>query len=50
MRMFWSIFFLGSLLLLTADVVERRRTPEPDLGLASYGAMGDPYAPPTPRP
>lgn len=48
MRLFWSLFFLGSLLLLSFDVVERRQSPEETPGISN--ALGDPWAPPTPNP
>lgn len=48
MRVFWSIFFVGSLLFLSLDVAEKRREPE-ETPVMSH-SFGDPYAPPTPRP
>ena len=49
MRLFWSLFFLGSMLVIGADVMERRNTrtlaSEPDLAIAEGDAM--PF--PTPR-
>jgi hypothetical protein len=44
MRMFWSIFFLGSMLLVGLDVRERRQTPQssPSSPIAEGDAMGWP--------
>lgn len=48
MRMFWTIFFLGSMLLVGLDVRERRQT----TSLVAPGgatADNDPTGQPTPR-
>ena len=47
MRMFWTIFFLGSMLLVGLDVRERR---QPSLvGVPDAVSENDPYGFPTPR-
>jgi hypothetical protein len=50
MRMFWTIFFLGSMLLVAGDVIARRQSSTPNP--AAPVADGDPFGapPPTPRP
>lgn len=48
MRMFWTIFFLGSMLVVGVDVMERRggeRVAAPSQAIAN-----DPYGFPTPKP
>lgn len=47
MRMFWTIFFLGSMLLVGFDVRERRQTATstPEVHTAN-----DPFGFPTPNP
>ncbi len=47
MRMFWTIFFLGSMLLVGLDVRERRETSNlmPEVHTAN-----DPFGFPTPNP
>ncbi len=47
MRMFWSLFFLGSLLLVGFDVVERRQTA---VVVTSPAIANDGLPLPTPRP
>lgn len=47
MRMFWTIFFLGSMLLVGVDVIERRDLGRPGL---SQPIAGDPMGAPTPTP
>lgn len=51
-RYFWTLFFLGSLILVAADVRERRnQSVSTDTELTIHQSMeGDPVAPPTPRP
>lgn len=46
MRMFWTAFFLGSLLLIGLDVTERRHSAEP---VASSPVATDPVGFPTPN-
>jgi hypothetical protein len=46
--MFWTIFFLGSMLLVAADVAARRQSTRPNL--AAPVADGDPFDMPTPTP
>lgn len=45
MRMFWTIFFLGSMLVTGIDVLGQRLTP---LGTESQPAAGDPLGNPPP--
>ncbi|MEO8500317.1 MAG: hypothetical protein ABI565_05330 [Vicinamibacteria bacterium] len=50
MRMFWTIFFIGSMLLVGVDIAERRLSPErlsPDQSSAI--ADGDAMGVPTPQ-
>lgn len=47
MRAFWTLFFLGSMLLIGVDVVERRR---PVLVDPPPAVANDPVGYPTPRP
>ncbi len=49
MRMFWTLFFLGSMLLVGVDVMERR---DPTARLTSPGQPigADPTGYPTPKP
>ena len=53
-RYFWTLFFLGSLIAVAADVHERRQSlNSPDTTLSSGEARTletDPYSGPTPRP
>jgi hypothetical protein len=49
MRMFWSAFFLGSMLLIGLDLRDRRLSPERST-LSAPAADGDPVGVPTPRP
>ncbi|MEO8359354.1 MAG: hypothetical protein ABI672_04935 [Vicinamibacteria bacterium] len=49
MRLFWAMFFIGSMLLVGVDVAERRQNPK-SLQPALVAADGDPTAAPTPRP
>jgi hypothetical protein len=48
MRMFWTIFFLGSMLLVGLDVRARRQASP--ASLATPIADGDPTGLPTPKP
>jgi hypothetical protein len=48
MRMFWTIFFLGSMLLVGLDVRARRQSTTPNL--TAPVADGDPTGFPTPKP
>ncbi len=50
MRMFWSIFFLGSMLLVGLDVAERRQTATPGADTADVKVSNDPWGAPTPNP
>lgn len=53
MRLFWSIFFLGSMLIVGFDVRERRRlanAPSPLPAESEFRASSDPFGFPTPRP
>lgn len=53
MRMFWSIFFLGSMLLIGLDVRERRQSAfaEPsEVPERTAPTMTDPVGWPTPNP
>jgi hypothetical protein len=48
MRMFWTVFFLGSMLLVGLDVRERREQP---IALVDEAPMATgPEGAPTPRP
>ncbi len=47
MRMFWTAFFLGSLLLIGLDVTERRQSPRTQPEAATMESDGVPV--PTPR-
>lgn len=47
MRMFWTLFFLGTMLVVGADVRERR---EGARVAPSQPIAGDPYGIPTPTP
>ena len=49
MRMFWTLFFLGSMLIVGADVMERR-DPTARLASPSHPVAGDPMGYPTPKP
>ena len=48
MRLFWTMFFLGSMLLVGADTVERRTSPR--VKTMAPVADGDANGVPTPRP
>ena len=48
MRMFWTLFFLGSMLLVGTDMVERRNSPR--VRATAPVADGDANGYPTPRP
>jgi len=54
MRIFWTIFFLGSMLLVGVDTYERRQVPESpassDISVSGATMETDPFAAPTPRP
>lgn len=53
MRLFWSIFFLGSMLIVGLDVRERRRlasAPSSPLVDSEVRTSSDPFGFPTPRP
>ena len=54
MRMFWTMFFLGSMLLVGVDVTVRRQAASRvDAGAAVETPMmddNDPFGAPTPRP
>ena len=47
MRMLWTLFFLGSMLIVGVDVMERRNG---DRVAPAQSIAGDPYGAPTPRP
>ena len=47
MRMFWTVFFLGSMLLVGLDVVERRQSNALTPSIST--AEGDAAGAPTPR-
>jgi hypothetical protein len=47
MRAFWTLFFLGSMLLIGLDVVERRQAVR---AAAPTAVANDPGGYPTPRP
>lgn len=47
MRMFWTLFFLGSMLVIGVDVFERRQTA---VATPSPYVAGDGWGAPTPRP
>jgi len=47
--MFWTLFFLGSMLLVGVDVVERRDVSN-RLATPSTPIAGDPTGAPTPKP
>jgi len=49
MRMFWTIFFLGSMLLVGFDIAERRQSRR-ELTPTAPIADGDAAGFPTPRP
>ena len=42
MRMFWTLFFIGSMLLVGYDVAERRLSPVRTAPVADGDAMGAP--------
>lgn len=46
MRMFWTIFFLGSMLVTGIDIFERRQTTRPT---PSQSVAGDAMGNPTPE-
>ncbi len=52
MRMFWSMFLLGSMLLIGLDVRERRQSVvgEPSVGEPATPVLTDPVGWPTPNP
>ena len=47
MRMFWTLFFLGSMLVIGVDVFERRQAQGTTTSLS---VAGDGWGAPTPRP
>lgn len=47
MRAFWTIFFLGSMLLVGVDVMEQRQSPR---NTTNHAVAGDALGAPTPRP
>ena len=49
MRMFWTLFFLGSMLVVGADVFQRRDAAS-RVTTPSQPIAGDPYGMPTPKP
>ena len=49
MRMFWTLFFLGSMLVVGADVLERRDATS-RVASPSQSIAGDPMGYPTPKP
>ena len=49
MRMFWTLFFLGSMLVVGVDVLERRDSTTL-LTSPSQPVAGDPLGYPTPKP
>ena len=49
MRMFWTLFFLGSMLVIGIDVIERR-DPAARLASPSQSIAGDPMGLPSPTP
>lgn len=50
MKMFWTIFFLGSMVIAGFDVRERRQSTQTQLVPDSVTAFGDAAGAPTPRP
>lgn len=52
MKLFWTLFFLGSMLIVGLDVRERRKTPVSADSALEPGvpASSDPLGFPTPRP
>ena len=49
MRMFWTLFFLGSMLVVGIDVVERRDVAS-RVATPSRPVLADPLGMPTPKP
>jgi hypothetical protein len=52
MRAFWTIFFLGSMLLVGVDVMEQRHSPRlsSETSTPEMSIAGDALGVPTPRP
>ena len=49
MRMFWTLFFLGSMLVVGADAFQRRDVAN-RIATPSQPIAGDPAGAPTPKP